>query len=253
MNLHVLAQDPVQDPALRISGLTVAYSEVLALDAVSLTLDAGLICGLIGVNGSGKSTLFKALLGLLEPQAGTVELFGMAHRQARRSGLVAYMPQAEDVDWNFPVSVNDVVGMGRYGHLGSMRRLRPADHSAVGAALERVGLEHLRKRQIGELSGGQRKRVFVARSIAQEAQLLLLDEPFAGVDRSSEATMTALLRELRDEGRSVLVSTHNLAGIPEFCDTAVLLHQRVLAHGTPEDVLTSGNLARAFGTPGTDN
>ncbi|WP_253904338.1 metal ABC transporter ATP-binding protein [Arthrobacter sp. Br18] len=253
MSLPAPARDSAPAAALHVTDLTVTYNEVPALDAVDLTLDSGLICGLIGVNGSGKSTLFKTLMGLVEPQAGSIALFGMPHRQARRSGLVAYMPQAEDVDWNFPVSVNDVVAMGRYGHLGATRRLRQADHAAVGAALEKVGLESLRKRQIGELSGGQRKRAFIARSIAQEAQLLLLDEPFAGVDRSSEATMTVLLKELRDEGRSVLVSTHNLAGIPELCDTAVLLHQRVLAHGTPADVLTSENLARAFGTMGSDN
>jgi manganese transport system ATP-binding protein len=160
---------------------------------------------------------------------------------------VAYMPQAEEVDWTFPVSVSDVVAMGLYGRLGAARRLRAADRTAVDDALERVGLAELRKRQIGQLSGGQRKRVFIARSIAQDARLLLLDEPFAGVDRASERTMTALLKALRDEGRSVLVSTHDLAGVPELCDEAVLLHRRVLAQGDPFQVLTHGNLALAFG------
>ncbi|MEC5198062.1 manganese transport system ATP-binding protein [Arthrobacter sp. PL16] len=238
---------PAGAPVLDVRHLTVRYDDVQALDDVSVTLAPGRICGLIGVNGSGKSTLFKALMGLLAPQYGSVELFGRTTASARKQGLVAYMPQAEEVDWTFPVSVSDVVAMGLYGRLGPARRLRAADRAAVDQALERVGLTDLRRRQIGQLSGGQRKRVFIARSIAQDAKLLLLDEPFAGVDRSSERTMTALLQDLRDEGRSVLVSTHDLAGVPELCDEAILLHQRVLAQGDPAAVLTHGNLARAFG------
>ena len=234
-------------PVLDVRNLGVRYGEVHALDDVSITLAAGRICGLIGVNGSGKSTLFKALMGLLVPREGSVELFGTTTARARKQGLVAYMPQAEEVDWTFPVSVADVVAMGLYGRLGGSRRLRTAEHAAVGDALERVGLDGLRKRQIGQLSGGQRKRVFIARSIAQDARLLLLDEPFAGVDQASEHTMTGLLKGLRDEGRSVLVSTHDLAGVPDLCDEAVLLHRRVLASGDPSAVLTHGNLALAFG------
>lgn len=234
-------------PALAVRGLEVGYADVRALEDVTFTLAPGRICGLIGVNGSGKSTLFKALMGLVVPQEGTVELFGGPTTTARKRGLVAYMPQAEEVDWTFPVSVADVVAMGLYGRLGAARRLRPEDRTAITDALERVGLAELRDRQIGRLSGGQRKRVFIARSIAQDAQLLLLDEPFAGVDSTSERTMGILLQTLRDEGRSVLISTHDLAGVPELCDEAVLLHRRVLATGAPEDVLTAGNLARAFG------
>jgi manganese transport system ATP-binding protein len=252
---HVPPGDDPEDgaPILDVRGVSVTYDDVQALDDVSVSLRAGSICGLIGVNGSGKSTLFKALMGLVAPQQGTVELFGRTTAAARKAGLVAYMPQAEEVDWTFPVSVSDVVGMGVYGRLGAARRLRPADRAAVGEALERVGLTDLGRRQIGRLSGGQRKRVFIARSIAQDARLLLLDEPFAGVDRASERTMTALLRDLREEGRSVLVSTHDLAGVPEFCDEAVLLHRRVLAHGHPAAVLTQGNLARAFGAAPSDD
>lgn len=240
-------------PVIDVRNLSVHYGEVLALDDVTLSLAPGRICGLIGVNGSGKSTLFTSLMGLLVPQAGSVELFGTSTASARRGGLVAYMPQAESVDWTFPVSVSDVVAMGVYGQLGPARRLKAAHRAAVDDALERVGLTGLRKRQIGQLSGGQRKRVFIARSIAQDARLLLLDEPFAGVDRTSERTMTALLKDLRDEGRSVLVSTHDLAGVPELCDEAILLHRRVLAQGEPSQVLTHGNLALAFGPvpPGT--
>ncbi|MFC3299769.1 metal ABC transporter ATP-binding protein [Arthrobacter agilis] len=243
---------PSGPPVLDVRHLGVRYDDVRALDDVTVSLRAGSICGLIGVNGSGKSTLFKALMGLVVPQEGRVELFGDTTASARRAGLVAYMPQAEEVDWTFPVSVSDVVAMGVYGRLGAARRLRPADRAAVADSLDRVGLADLARRQIGQLSGGQRKRVFIARSIAQDARLLLLDEPFAGVDRSSERTMTALLTALRDEGRSVLVSTHDLAGVPAFCDEAVLLHRRVLAQGDPAAVLTQGNLARAFGAAPPD-
>ncbi|MHA7153591.1 metal ABC transporter ATP-binding protein [Arthrobacter sp. TMN-50] len=233
--------------AISVSGLSVSYNEVRALTDVDLTLARARICGLIGVNGSGKSTLFKCLMGLVQPQAGVVAIFGTDHRTARRNNLVAYVPQSEDVDWTFPLSVGDVVLMGRYGRMPQSRRASRADRDAVDEALGRVGLSQHRHRQIGELSGGQKKRAFVARSIAQDAQLLLLDEPFAGVDKTSEGTLISLLQELRDEGRTALISTHDLAGIPELCDEAVLLHNRVLAHGLPEDVLTHDKLALAFG------
>ncbi len=235
------------EPVLEVRNVSVRYNDVRALDDVTLNLGAGRICGLIGVNGSGKSTLFTALMGLLVPQSGEVRLFGATTASARKRGLVAYMPQAEEVDWTFPVSVSDVVAMGVYGRLGSARRLRAADRAAVDTALDRVGLADLRRRQIGQLSGGQRKRVFLARSIAQNARLLLLDEPFAGVDRTSQHTIGVLLRSLRDEGRSVLVSTHDLAGVPDLCDEAVLLHRRVVAQGKPAEVLSHGHLALAFG------
>ncbi|WP_035782343.1 metal ABC transporter ATP-binding protein [Arthrobacter sp. H14] len=234
-------------PAITIDTLTVRYGDVLALQSVDMILQQGRICGLIGVNGSGKSTLFKSIMGLVTPSSGTVKLFGNSPRFSRKNNLLTYVPQSEDVDWTFPVSVHDVVMMGRYGHLGPMRRPHAEDRDAVEYALDRVGLTELAGRQIGELSGGQRKRAFVARGIAQQAKLMLLDEPFAGVDRTSEATMTGLLQQLRGEGKTILISTHDLAGIPKFCDEALLLHQRVLAHGNPEDVLTTDNLARAFG------
>jgi manganese transport system ATP-binding protein len=236
-------------PAVEVHDLTVRYDEVLALDAVDLEIGTGRVCGLLGVNGSGKSTLFRALMGQLRPVAGTVALLGTDHATARRRGLVAYVPQADAVDWAFPVSVTDVVTMGRYGRMGPMRRPRPADRAAVATALERVGLTELRDRQIGALSGGQRKRAFLARAIAQDASLLLLDEPFSGVDKGSEATVVALLHALRDEGRTVVVSTHDLAGVPDLCDEAVLLQQRVVAHGPPREVLAPEVLALAFGAP----
>jgi manganese/iron transport system ATP-binding protein len=167
--------------------------------------------------------------------------------QALKRNLVAYVPQAEEVDWSFPVLVEDVVMMGRYGHMGFLRRPAPADRAAVDTALARVGLSDLRKRQIGELSGGQKKRVFLARALAQDGQVILLDEPFTGVDVKTEEAIITLLRELRAEGRVMLVSTHNLGSVPEFCDRTVLVKGTVLAHGPTETTFTRANLERAFG------
>jgi manganese transport system ATP-binding protein len=233
--------------ALRLEDVTVRYGDVLALDRASVTIERGVVCGLVGMNGSGKSTLFKAVMGLVSPDGGTVSVAGMTPAAARKRGVVGYVPQSEDIDARFPVSVSDVVMMGRYGSMGPTRRPRDADRAAVAEALERVELAEFADRQIGQLSGGQRKRAFVARGIAQQAEILLLDEPFAGVDKRSEATIARLLRELAADGRTVLVSTHDLRALPALCDEAVLLLQRVLAHGHPREVLRPEQLARAFG------
>lgn len=233
--------------ALEIDGVTVHYGEVLALDAVSLRVEAGRVCGLIGMNGSGKSTLFKTIMGMIRPDRGSVRIDGADPGAARRGGLVGYVPQSEDVDWAFPVSVRDVVMMGRFGHQGSTRRARPDDRSAVADALERVELTEFADRQIGQLSGGQRKRAFVARGIAQDARILLLDEPFAGVDKRSETTIARLLRELATDGRTVLVSTHDLQALPALADEAILLMNRVLLHSDVDEVLRPEHLAMAFG------
>lgn len=233
--------------ALELRDVSVSYGEIRALEGCSLSLRAGAVTGLIGMNGSGKTTLFNTVMGAVRPRSGTVTVDGASAAGARAHGRIAYMPQSENVDWNFPVSVADVVMMGRYGHLGTTRRPRPQDRAAVADALARVGLEKLAGRQIGRLSGGQRKRAFIARAIAQEASLLLLDEPFAGVDSRSEATMVRLLRELAAQGNTVLVSTHDLRGLADLADDAALLLQRVLFHGPVEQALEPVNLARAFG------
>jgi manganese transport system ATP-binding protein len=233
--------------AIEVRGVTVRYGDVLALNDVSLNVEAGRVTGLIGMNGSGKSTLFKMILGMVRPAFGSVALGGMDSASARRRGLVGYVPQSEDVDWTFPVSVRDVVMMGRYGAQGLMRRARQVDRDAVDDALQRVELTDLADRQIGQLSGGQRKRAFVARGIAQGAGILLLDEPFAGVDKRSEATIVRLLRELAASGDTVLVSTHDLHALPELADEAVLLLRRVLFHGSVAEALEPANLSRAFG------
>ena len=184
---------------------------------------------------------------MVRAERGRVRIDGADPAAARRRGLIGYVPQSEDVDWAFPVSVRDVVMVGRYGHQGFTRRPRAADRAAVAEALARVELTDYADRQIGQLSGGQRKRAFVARGIAQGAQLLLLDEPFAGVDKRSEATIVRLLRELAADGHTVLVSTHDLHALPQLADDAVLLLRRVLFHGSVVDALRPENLALTFG------
>lgn len=241
-----MATNPVPD-AITISALTVRYGPTTALERIDYELAAGELCGLIGVNGSGKSTLFKSIMGLQAPSSGSVRLFGHSPTAARKLGLLSYVPQSEAVDWTFPVSVREVVMMGRYGYMGRTRRPSQQDKAAVADALERVDLTELAHRQIGELSGGQKKRAFVARGIAQGARLMLLDEPFAGVDVGSEQLITEQLRTLNNAGTTILISTHDLAQVPRLCSSALLLHRRVLASGVPAAVLTDANLALTFG------
>ena len=229
-------------------GLTVTYRNgFTALRDASFAVPTGSITALVGVNGAGKSTLFKALMGFLPAARGEVRVLGMSVAQALRQNLIAYVPQAEEVDWTFPVLVEDVVMMGRYGHLGFLRRPRAADRQAVDQALARVSMQDYRHRQIGELSGGQRKRVFLARALAQGSRVILLDEPFTGVDVQTEAAIITLLRQMRDEGRVMLVSTHDLGAVPEFCDRVVLVKGTVLAHGPTDQVFTPDNLRLTFG------
>jgi manganese/iron transport system ATP-binding protein len=233
---------------LEVSDVTVTYRNgMTALSHAGFSIPRGTITALVGVNGSGKSTLFKAIMGFVPLAGGSVKILGMPGAQALKQNLVAYVPQAEEVDWNFPVLVEDVVLMGRYGHMNWLRHTRPVDREKVDEALARVNMLAFRKRQIGELSGGQRKRVFLARALAQEGQVILLDEPFTGVDVNTEEQITQLLRELRDEGRVMLVSTHNLGSVPEFCDRAVLINRTVLASGLTSEVFTAANLQAAFG------
>ena len=229
-------------------GVTVTYRNGLtALTDASFAIPQGTITALVGVNGAGKSTLFKAIMGFVPVARGTIRLLGLPVREALRRNLVAYVPQAEEVDWSFPVLVEDVVMMGRYGHMGMLRRPSATDRAKVDQALARVGLTDLRHRQIGELSGGQKKRVFLARALAQEGRIILLDEPFTGVDVKTEEQIIALLRTLRDEGHVMLVSTHNLGSVPDFCDRTVLVKGTVLAYGPTETTFTRENLEHAFG------
>lgn len=218
-----------------------------ALRDASFEIPKSTITALVGVNGAGKSTLFKAIMGFVPAAKGEILVLGMPAKVALKQNIVAYVPQAEEVDWTFPVLVEDVVMMGRYGHMGFLRRPSQADHDAVETALDRVNMLEFRDRQIGELSGGQRKRVFLARALAQDGQVILLDEPFTGVDVQTEDAIISLLREMRDEGRVMLVSTHNLGSVPEFCDRTVLVKETVLAYGPTEQTFTHENLEIAFG------
>ena len=218
-----------------------------ALRDASFEIPTGTITALVGVNGAGKSTLFKAIMGFVTAAKGEISVLGMPAKAALKQNIVAYVPQAEEVDWTFPVLVEDVVMMGRYGHMGFLRRPSQSDRDAVTTALSRVNMLEFRDRQIGELSGGQRKRVFLARALAQDGKVILLDEPFTGVDVQSEDAIIALLREMRDEGRVMLVSTHNLGSVPEFCDRTVLVKETVLAYGPTEQTFTHENLELAFG------
>ena len=228
--------------------VTVAYRNgTIGLRGANFTIPTGSISALVGVNGAGKSTLFKAIMGFVPISSGRISLFGESIGKALKKNFVAYVPQAEEVDWTFPVLVNDVVMMGRYGFMNWLRSPKLADKKAVLNALERVGMVDFRNRQIGELSGGQRKRVFLARSIAQNTKVILLDEPFTGIDVQTEEEIINLLEEMRKEGRLILVATHNLGSVPQFCDYTVMVRETVLAYGPTNTTFTPENLKIAFG------
>ncbi|MEP3436273.1 MAG: manganese/iron ABC transporter ATP-binding protein [Hoeflea sp.] len=244
-SINSLASDSA---GLDVDDISVIYRNGnRALDGATFSVPRGSITALVGINGSGKSTLFKALMGFVPLAGGGISIMGLTVSAALRRNLVAYVPQSEEIDWSFPVLVEDVVMMGRYGHMNFLRMTRPQDRAAVDQSLERVGMTAFRKRQIGELSGGQKKRVFLARALAQEGQVILLDEPFTGVDVTTEMQIIELLKDLRTEGRVMLVSTHNLGSVPEFCDRAVLINRSILAEGLTGEVFTQANLQKAFG------
>lgn len=239
---------PKKVDGIRAEDVTVTYRNGhTALMHASFSVPKGTITALVGVNGAGKSTLFKAIMGFVPVAAGRVTILGLSVKEALKKNLVAYVPQAEEVDWTFPVLVEDVVMMGRYGHMNWLRIPTKRDHEMVDEALARVNMTAFRKRQIGELSGGQRKRVFLARALAQEGQVILLDEPFTGVDVRTEEQIVELLGKLRDEGRVMLVSTHNLGSVPDFCDRTVFVKGTVIASGPTAETFTEANLERAFG------
>ena len=241
-------QNENETPSLDVEGVSVVYPNGhQALNDASFHLGAGTICALVGVNGSGKSTLFKSIMGFVNPTSGKVRIFGLPVKEVLKRNLIAYVPQSEDVDWQFPVSVWDVVMMGRYGAMNFMRIPRAIDKRKVEESLKRVSMWDYRDRQIGELSGGQKKRVFLARALAQGGRVILLDEPFTGVDVKTERAIIALLQELRESGCIIFVSTHNLGSVPEFCDQVVLINRTVLACGPTAEVFTEQNLTKAFG------
>ena len=231
--------------ALEVEDLTVAYGERPALWDVDLEVPAGTLMAIVGPNGAGKTTLIRAVLGLLKPAAGSVRVFGRPYEEQRR--LVAYVPQRGSVDWDFPTDVLDVVTMGRYGSLGWLRRPGRRDQEAALMALDHVGLLHLAGRQIGQLSGGQQQRVFLARALVQDAQVYLMDEPFQGVDATSERAIVTLLQELRSQGRTVVAVHHDLQTVAEYFDSVTLLNVRRVASGAVEEVFTEENLRATYG------
>jgi manganese/iron transport system ATP-binding protein len=230
---------------LDLDCVTVSYSGGPALQEISLAVPHGAQVAVVGPNGAGKSTLFKALVGLLPLRAGSILIHGRAPND--QQDPVAYVPQREEVDWRFPVTVKDAVMMGRYGRLGLLRRPAPADRRAVASALETMGLTGLADRPIADLSGGQQQRVFLARALAQEPHVLLLDEPFTGVDAAVRENVLDVLETLRATNVTVLVSTHDLRLASERFELVALLNRRLIAYGPPADVFRPENVSAAFG------
>ena len=232
-------------PLFALAGVTCRYDSENVVEDVDLEVPAGTLMAVVGPNGAGKTTLIRAVLGLLKPAAGSVRVFGRRFDEQRR--LVAYVPQRGSVDWDFPADVLDVVTMGRYGALGWLRRPGRRERDAALEALEHVGLRALAARQIGQLSGGQQQRVFLARALVQDAQVYLMDEPFQGVDATSERAIITLLQELRSQGRTVVAVHHDLQTVAEYFDSVTLLNVRRVASGPVAEVFTEENLREAYG------
>jgi len=232
-------------PILEVHNLSASYNRKPVLWDIDFRLGAGQLVGIVGPNGSGKTTLLKNIMGLMDPDSGYVRLFGEELKKVR--DRVSYVPQRETVDWQFPVSVREVVEMGRYRTDNLMRRLRRSDHELVDQALEKVGMLEYASRQINQLSGGQQQRVFLARSLAQDADLYLMDEPFVGVDAATESSILEVLSDLRSAGKTVVIVHHDLQTAYQYFDAMVLLNTRLVASGPKEEVFTSENLQEAYG------
>lgn len=235
----------VDDPVLEVHNLTVSYHRKPVLWDVDLTVPPGTLTGIIGPNGAGKSTLIKAIMGLIPAGGGYVRLFGQELDEVRTR--VSYVPQRESVDWDFPAAALDVVLMGRYGQMGLFRRPRAADRDAALDCLRKVGMEEYANRQISQLSGGQQQRVFLARALAQDADLYLMDEPFAGVDAATEAAVIQLLLDMKQHGKTVLVVHHDLQSAAQYFDWIILLNMRLVASGPTGKVFTPELLQQAYG------
>ncbi|MFL3657016.1 MAG: metal ABC transporter ATP-binding protein [Opitutales bacterium] len=230
---------------LEVHDLTVAYTKRPVLYGIDLEIPKGSIVGVVGPNGAGKSTLIRAIMGLLPVSSGWIKVFGKPFKHAVTR--VGYVPQRESVDWDFPVNALDVVLMGRYGRLGPFKRPSKADKEIAMNCLEKVKMDSYAKRQISNLSGGQQQRVFLARALAQESDLYLMDEPFVGVDATTESAIIEILRELQAQGKTLIVVHHDLTTAPEYFDRILLLNMRVVAYGKTEDVFTFENLQNAYG------
>jgi len=233
------------EPPLELHDLTVSYEKKPVLWGIDLQVEEGRLIGIIGPNGAGKSTLIKAIMGLLPLSSGWVKCYGRPVSKQRR--LVGYVPQRESVDWDFPVTAFDVVLMGRYGHVGVLRRPHKKDRHIAHECLEKVGMQPFAHRQISNLSGGQQQRVFLARALAMQSQIYLMDEPFVGVDAATEAAIITLLKELREMGKTCLVVHHDLQTAPEYFDDMILLNMRLVAYGPTPEVFTPEILQKTYG------
>ena len=218
-----------------------------ALHDASCQIPDGSITALLGVNGSGKTTLFRSIMGVLKINSGKITIDSQTPDIAIKNNLISYVPQYDDIDWDFPILVKDVVMMGRYSYMNFMRKPNPVDYKIVEESLKKVGMDDLNNRQIGELSGGQKKRVFIARALAQESKILLLDEPFTGVDSKTQETILELIKQERDNNKIILISTHDLNIVPEICDRTILINKTVQVEGLTQDVFTTENLVNTFG------
>lgn len=234
--------------SLKAENISVVYANGhRAIENINFSLNKPTICALVGVNGGGKSTLFKSIMGLVTLKTGAIEIAAMPVKQALKQNLVAYVPQNEAIDWDFPILVKEVVMQGRFGHMNWRKKPSLQDKIKVTAALERLDIAHLASRQIGELSGGQKKRVFLARALAQESSLILLDEPFTGVDFNTENKIMQLLGELKEQGKFILVSTHNLGSVPDFCSEVIFINKTIVAAGDITTTFTQANIEKTFG------
>lgn len=238
-----------EERIIEVKGLSVSYERKRVLTNIFLDVFKGNIYGVIGPNGAGKSTLFKAILGLIDVNSGTILIEGKEIKDKRKR--VVYVPQKNDVDWHFPATVFDIVLMGRYPHKGIFNRMNEEDINIATDALKQVGIEHLRDVQIGQLSGGQQQRVFLARALCQGADIFLLDEPFVGVDVTTEEKIISILKKLADQGKTLMVVHHDLSTVSAYFDKVVLLNQRLIAAGDTETTFVEENIAKAYGGQST--
>ncbi len=232
-------------PTIDIKGLSVSYDRKRVLSNIYLQIESGYTYGLIGPNGAGKSTLFKSILGIIEPNSGIISVKGKTDISTMRK-LIAYVPQKDDVDWDFPATVKDVVMMGRYPHKKLLERLNKKDQNITNEAMVQLGIMDLAGRQIGALSGGQQQRVFLARSVCQEAEIFLMDEPFVGVDMTTEHKIVELMKELADQGKTIMVVHHDLGTADDYFDKVILLNQRLIAYGNTKEVFTRENIGLTY-------
>ena len=231
--------------SISVEGLSVSYERKRVLYNIYLELEAGNIYGVVGPNGAGKSTLFKSILELIDISSGDIKVFGKDVNEVRKR--LAYVPQKDEVDWNFPATVRDIVMMGRYPHKKILQRLNKQDQEIAAKAMEDIGIIDLADRQIGELSGGQQQRVFIARALCQQADIFFLDEPFVGVDITTEEKIITLLKQLAQENKTLLVVHHDLASVEKYFNKVILLNQRLIAYGDTETTFTQENIKKAYG------